>query len=313
MLEQEKLQKENQLAQQKLISSVEKEQAKQESLNQESKIKVNRNISIFFGVLAIVLLVAAIYVYKVQRKTAKLNQLVSAQKEELESLSKVKDRIFSVVSHDMRTPVNSLISFINLLEMGNVSEEKLKRYAASLKNSLGYTSAMMENLLNWAYSQMQGFKPNLQSFELDKVTEELVASAKVEAAQKKIEITYSGIAGIMVMGDVNMVSLVIRNLLNNAIKFTETGGEITLNLVKTDKSSCIEIADTGIGMSEEQMTFFNHKTTQLGETTLGTNKEKGTGLGLTLCKTFAQIMNSELSVKSNIPKGTIFTLCLTDT
>lgn len=310
ILEQEKLQKENQLTQQKLISNLEKEQARQQSLNQESKIKLNRNFSIFFGVLAVGLLAVAIYVYKIQIKTAKLNRLVSAQKQELENLSKVKDQIFSVVSHDMRTPVNSLISFINLLEMGNVSEDKLKKYAASLKNSLGYTSVMMENLLNWAYSQLNGFSPSLQSFELNKVVENLVTTAKVEAGQKNIEISYSGIADLVVINDVNMISLVIRNLLNNAIKFTENGGYISVNLTKEETLMSLEIADTGTGMSDELIHSFNNATTPLGRTTLGTNKEKGTGLGLTMCKTFAQMMNTELSVKSNIPKGTIFTFSI---
>lgn len=309
-LENEKLQKENQLKQQTLLGNLEREHSGKQMLKQESEIKLNRNFSIFFGVLAVVLLAAAIFVYKAQRKTARLNKLVSAQKEELESLGKVKDRIFSVVSHDMRTPVNSLMAFINLLENGNVGEDKLKRYAANLKNSLGYTSAMMENLLNWAYSQMQGFKPNLETFKLGDLLVELSGAAKAEAAEKHIEISCTGLTNVSVLGDVNMTSLVIRNLLNNAIKFTEQGGGVYLKLMEKEGSVCVEIADTGIGMSNEQIHSFNTATTQLGETTLGTNKEKGTGLGLTLCKTFAQMMGAELLAKLNEPRGTVFTFCL---
>ncbi|WP_199118366.1 tetratricopeptide repeat-containing sensor histidine kinase [Pedobacter sp. ASV28] len=310
-LEKEKLQKESQLKQQKLISSLEKEQANQQILQQENKIKLNRNFSIFFGVLAVVLLAAAIVVYKAQRKTAKLNELVLAQKEQLENLGKVKDRIFSVVSHDMRAPVNSLLSFMQLLEMGNVSSEKLKKYATDLKSSLGYTSSMLENLLNWAYSQMQGFKPTLQPTQINQLLEELLGSARVVATKKSIDISCHAESGMVVMADEDMLSLIIRNVLSNAIKFTEDCGAIMIYVEEHEKNVSIQIADNGVGMDIEQIQSFN-KTAgyQLGETTLGTQKEKGTGLGLTLCKTFAKMMNATLTVKPNVDKGTVFMLVL---
>ena len=309
-LEYEKLQKENQLKQQKLISKLENEQANQQILQQENQIELNKNFSIFFGCLAFILLAAALMVYRAQRKTVKLNRLVLAQKEELESLGKVKDRIFSVVSHDMRTPVNSLIAFISLLENGNVGEEKLKRYAANLKNSLGYTSNMMENLLNWAYSQMQGFKPNFQLFDVNSLAQDLIDAVAVEAAQKNIKVYREGTSEVLALGDLNMASLVIRNLLNNALKFTEAGGVICISTQVEKDSVCLEIADNGVGMSIDQIECFNTSAEQLGETTLGTNNEKGTGLGLTLCRTFAKMMNANLAVKLNKPTGTVFTFCL---
>ncbi|WP_308849062.1 ATP-binding protein [Pedobacter sp.] len=309
-LEREKIQRENQLKQQRLGAKLQKEQADQQLLIKENEIKLNRNFSIFFGVLAVVLLTASIYVYQAQRKTAKLNKLVLLQKEELESLAKVKDRIFSVVSHDMRTPVNSLISFINLLENGDVSEEKLKRYAANLKNSLGYTSAMMENLLNWAYSQMQGFKPNPVVINVANVVQSAVDALQAEAQQKRINISYQPISNYSAIADENMTSLIIRNILNNAIKFTDKEGIITIDLAEKADKVCVTISDTGIGMSATQIQAFNTDVNQLGETTLGTNKEKGTGLGLTLCKSFANLMTAKLTVTTNQPKGTIFTFCL---
>lgn len=312
-LENEKLQKEGQLNQQKLLTNLQKEQGDQRLLVQENKAKLNKNVSIFFGVLAVILLGAALFVYQSLRKTAKLNQLVSAQKEELESLGKVKDRIFSVVSHDMRTPVNSLIAFINLLEDGNVSEEKLKKYAANLKNSLGYTSAMMENLLNWAYSQLQGIKPNFENVMVSNVLSEVISAMHLEATQKQIKLLYveEGIA--QANADSNMLALIVRNLLSNAIKFTPNQGEIKIKVHENLQHAIITIEDNGIGMSENQLIAFNNATNQLGETKLGTNQEKGTGLGLTLCKTFAQLMNAKLTASLNSPKGTVFILVLSKT
>lgn len=310
-LEKEKLQKESQLKQQKLISSLEKEQANQQILEQENKIKLNRDFSIFFGILAVVLLAAAIVVYKVQRKTAKLNELVLAQKEELEHLGKVKDRIFSVVSHDMRAPVNSLLSFMQLLEMGNVSPEKLKKYATDLKSSLGYTSSMLENLLNWAYSQMQGFKPTIEPINLTLLASEIVYAMQTVAHQKNIQINLNTSVPIYTEGDVNMISLILRNLISNAIKFSENGGDVEVKIDENNADVLLRVSDGGLGMSQAQYQQFNHSNnSQLGKSTSGTNNEKGTGLGLSLCKSFSKMMDSKLVAQPNEPKGCIFCLVL---
>lgn len=306
-LEREKLQKENQLRQQKLLANLEKEKASQQLLVQENKVKLNRNFSVFFGVLAIILLGVALFVYRTQRKTAKLNQLVSAQKEELESLGKVKDRIFSVVSHDMRAPVNSLISFINLLENSNVSEEKLKRYAANLKNSLGYTSSMMENLLNWAASQLEGYRPHIEEINLLNCLTDVIDVLEVNAIEKSILIQNNISPTLTCHADCDMLNLVIRNLLSNAIKFTHAEGIIEISAIEKGVEIQLAIKDNGVGLPKEEVERFNSVTKYgVNKPTLGTNKEKGTGIGLSLCKTFIHLMNGKISLKSELDKGSIF-------
>ncbi|RZL29833.1 MAG: HAMP domain-containing histidine kinase, partial [Pedobacter sp.] len=161
-----------------------------------------------------------------------------------------------------------------------------------------------------AYSQMQGFKPNLQSFDISGLAKDLIDAVKVDAVQKKITVYYESTPEVLALGDLNMTSLVIRNLLNNAIKFTPTSGTIYVKILDIPQKICVQIADSGVGISNHQMEAFNFSSIQLGETTLGTNKEKGTGLGLTLCKTFAQMMNANLTVKPNTPNGAVFTFCL---
>jgi len=309
-LEHEKQLKENQLKQQQFVSKLQKKRTDQQLLVQQNTIKLNQNISIFLLALAIVLLTASLLVYGAKRKTAKLNKLVSTQKEELQHLNKVKDQLFSVVSHDMRAPVNSLISFIHLLENGNVSEEKLKRYAANLKNALGYTSTMMENLLNWASSQLQGVKPALEQIMVGDALLNVIATMKSEADQKQIKLFYTEKDLVKTTTDPNMLALIVRNLLSNAIKFTPKGGEISVNTNSNEDCAIIEVTDNGVGMNHDQITAFNKAENQLGESSLGTNKEKGTGLGLTLCKTFARLLNAELSAGTNSPNGTTFILKL---
>jgi signal transduction histidine kinase len=278
---------------------------------QRTELKFNRNINLFLSTLAVLLSAIALFIFYTQRKTAKLNRIVSEQKIELEKLGKVKDRIFSVVSHDMRTPVNSLISFIQLLDGGNISQEKLTKYAANLKNTLGYTSTMMENLLSWASSQMDGYNPIIEKFDLELCVKDVLNPLQIIANQKNINIENKIKSGILCFADMNMTTLVLRNIISNAIKFTPNGGIIKIDALANDKQVLVTIKDNGVGLSKPQVLRFNQSGNQeTGETTLGTNKEKGTGIGLILCKTFTALMNGTLQVKSELNNGSTFTLTL---
>ncbi|MFC3562955.1 tetratricopeptide repeat protein [Pedobacter jamesrossensis] len=278
---------------------------------QEQQIKYDGKIKIFLSVAITLVLFTAGLIYFNQRKTTRLNKIINKQKRELEQLGRVKDRIFSVVSHDMRTPVNSLISFIQLLEEGNIEQVKLNRYAASLKNSLTYTSSMMENLLKWAASQMQGFNPYLETIDAYSLSIEVVNSLHSVADLKQITIQNNIDKGTLFKADSNMFSLVIRNLISNSIKFTSEKGIITLSSESNGEQLQIKVNDNGVGMSEEQVSHFNKSEYQgAGVSTPGTNKEKGTGLGLLLCRTFMGLMDSKITVNSTKNEGTQFTLWL---
>ncbi|WP_293307592.1 tetratricopeptide repeat-containing sensor histidine kinase [Pedobacter sp. UBA5917] len=278
---------------------------------QDQQIKFDGRIKIFLSIATVLILIIAVVIFLNQRKTTRLNKIINNQKRELEQLSKVKDRIFSVVSHDMRTPVNSLISFMQLLEGGNIEQEKLNRYAASLKNNLTYTSTMMENLLNWAASQMQGFNPYLENLDIEHLTTEVIHSLQDNADQKQINLQNLISSGTFCKADENMLSLVIRNLISNAIKFTPVGGAIEINAASLANRLEIKISDTGVGLTEVQLNHFN-KPGYLGAgvSTLGTNKEKGTGLGLLLCRTFIGLMAGEIKASTNPGGGSCFTITL---
>lgn len=278
---------------------------------QEQQIKFDWKVKIFLTVGITLVLLTAVIIFFNQRKTTRLNKIINKQKRELEQLSRVKDRIFSVVSHDMRTPVNSLISFIQMLEEGNIEQDKLNRYAASLKNNLTYTSTMMENLLNWAASQMQGFNPYLEELNVQETTTEVINTLKQHALQKNISVNNHIEEGTFCKADSNMLSLVLRNLISNAIKFTPNEGSVTINAVTVNDELHINVSDTGVGMSPAQISHFN-KPGYLGSgvSTLGTNKEKGTGLGLLLCRTFISLMDGEISVNADYKSGSQFVISL---
>jgi signal transduction histidine kinase len=271
----------------------------QEQISFDEKIKQYLAISIF-----LVILIAVLIFYN-QRRTAKLNRIISIQKKELEQLGNVKDRIFSIVSHDMRTPVNALISFIQLLENGAVTPEKMYRYAGSLKQQLTHTSNLMENMLNWASTQMQGFVPLIEEIDLNQLVNEVTDALYPQIVNKNQVIKIDILPELVMHSDRNMASLIIRNLISNAIKYTPDQGLITVVARTASNNINISIVDTGIGMTSIQLAHFNDDNYIRSEkSTPGTNQEKGTGLGLMLCKSFTAILGGKIQMQPNESGGT---------
>lgn len=255
-----------------------------------------------FGLLVIIFLN--------QRKTKRLNVLISEQKTELEQLAIVKDKMFSLVSHDMRSPVNALISFITILENKEISQEKLGLYAAELKNQLTQTTNLMENMLNWAASQMQGYKPTLVMANLYELTEAVLVNMRQHAALKGILISNNIREETIAEVDTEMFALIIRNLVANAIKFSKKNGTVTLFDLEQNGQMVVAVKDTGTGISEDKLAQINADENTLIESTIGTKNEKGTGIGIMLCKTFAKLINGKLMAQSEPGNGTEFKLTL---
>ncbi len=278
---------------------------------QQLQIKFNRNLTLFMGLMLVLLTGAGFFVYRAKQRTARLNTLVSAQKEELEEMSKVKDKIFSIVSHDMRAPVNNLIAFSALLEDGEIEQERLALYIEQVKGTLDHTSSMMENLLKWAASQMQGFTPLQESVDISDVTY-AVLSGFTDALQKKNIYIHNQLENnLFVKGDKNMIELIVRNLISNAVKFTANKGQIQLyHTLQPDGSLAICVKDNGVGLSEAKVNKINAPSSVTLESTAGTQKEKGTGIGLLLCKHFATLMNGRIAVSSQQGAGSEFRLLL---
>lgn len=274
----------------------------------KSKQDFDQKIKLILGISASVLLVLAILVYLNQQKTKRLNDVISKQKIELEQLGMVKDKMFSLVSHDMRTPVNALISFITLLENRQISQEKLGLYAAELKNQLTSTTSLMENMLSWAASQMQGYKPILQSQNVFQIVNVVIENIRNQAELKGIVINNRISETSTALVDTDMLSLILRNLLANAIKFSHKNGKIEVSAFEENNAIKLAIKDTGKGISFEKLQQINDPKNQLIESSMGSQNEKGTGMGLMLSKTFAKLINGQLTAQSNENEGSIFTL-----
>ncbi len=245
--------------------------------------------------LGSVILLLILYLYLLNRRTSK----------KLTELNGTKDKLFSIIGHDLKGPLNSLTSFSSLLinHADKLSKEEIKMLSTDLDKSLKNLMALLENLLEWSRSQTGSIDFKAERFDIHAVIQENIDLLTGLAELKKINIVYSNTAEIVVNAHRYSINTVIRNLLSNAIKFTPQGGTISI-LIEEGKSLTISVQDTGVGMSAETV----QKLFQLGSkvSTLGTAKEKGTGLGLILCKDFVEKNGGTIAVESTEGKGSRF-------
>lgn len=309
-LETQKKLQANLLVQEQQKADFDKRTSDQQINVQNVQLDSNKRLSVFLAAIAVIVFAVAIFISNSRRKTLKLNRIVSDQKQSLEELVAVKDKIFSVVSHDMRTPVNNIIAFSSLLEDGDIEQERLALYVDQIKGTLEHTSSLMENMLNWAASQMQGFTPVIEEVNIQPIIQHTLNGAMQTVQKKKIILDNTVSNGVLIKGDKNMIELVIRNLVSNAVKFSNQGGALDIDVNREGNNIVVSVRDNGVGMKEDKVAQINSASTASVQSTIGTGKEKGTGLGLMLCKHFAGLMNGSIRVGSKMGEGSVFSLVL---
>lgn len=249
-------------------------------------------------------------VIKIQDLTAiRLEALKSKQQtEELKKLNQLKDKIFSIIAHDLRGPLVNLSEVLKMVNTGMISLDEFKNLSPKLSSDILYTTDLLENILHWSRSQLKGYGINKTFFELRSMILNEVNYHLPSAAIKKINIIHDVFPGMIVYADMIMIQIVVRNILNNSIKFCMEECEINISAAyRADHTMMIRIDDNGKGMSAEMLdTIF----TGAGSSTRGTMNEKGTGLGLVICKDFMERNDGKILVKSKRGKGTSFYLYL---
>jgi two-component system, sensor histidine kinase LadS len=236
---------------------------------------------------------------EVQLRTNKIQQ----QNLQLEEVNNVKDKLFSVVSHDIKGPLSSLHLALTLAKTGSLSSEEFQELSAGLELRLAQTTEFIDNLLQWAKLQMRGetFEPD--KLDLGELARESVRLLNPECKQKGITLLNNLEGNLDAFADLNMMRSVIRNLLTNAIKFTRPEGTITINAYRVDTKVIISVSDTGVGIpSSNRARLF----TLTSITTAGTHQEKGTGLGLILCKEFVEKNGGRIWFETEEGIGTTF-------
>ena len=229
----------------------------------------------------------------------------------LAELNATKDKFFSVIAHDLKSPFNSIIGFSELLieQIREKDYERIEEIANTILQSSNRAMDLLSNLMEWAQSQSGRMIFNPEYLELDSLINELIISLNDTAGLKSIIIEKTLPFSVPVHADRTMISNVLRNLISNAIKFTRPGGRITISIVKNQGESIVSISDNGVGIPEERI----GKLFSLNESysTPGTRKnEKGTGLGLILCKEFIEKNNGKIWAESTVGAGSTFYVSL---
>jgi len=223
---------------------------------------------------------------------------------ELTEANRFRDKIFSVISHDLRAPFSSLHSIIQLWDKKILSEEELFEVMPLVARETNSLSLMLNNLLMWAHSQLGSDKVQLSTFDLGALVEESTSLLKSQASQKNLDLSHEIKTGMTVNSDRERLSFIVRNILMNAIKFTPSEGKITVDY-PTDSE--IRITDTGTGMPQEMISklFSDRVSSQKG-----TEGESGTGIGLMLSREFAESIGAKILAESEVGTGTTFRILL---
>lgn len=260
--------------------------------------------------LGFVIIMLTLYLYLLKRRSnqqlKQINETIERQNVQLQQLNATKDKFFSIIGHDIKGPLNSLTSFSNLLinHFEALSKEDIQTVARDLDKSLKNLFTLLNNLLEWARSQTGNidFKP--ESFDIVEVLGQNRDLLQTQAAAKEITILHEQNNPIQVNANQQSITTVVRNLISNAIKFTPSNGVIKLSAEQKGNEVIVSVADTGVGMSKavvDKLFKLDSK-----HSTPGTANEKGTGLGLILCKDFVEKNGGKLWVESEEGKGSVF-------
>jgi len=236
------------------------------------------------------------------------NEEIFIQKEHLSQLNNTKDKLFSIISHDLRSPVLTLQEALTMFNSDLLTQEEIGPMSDELLKNVKNTSAMLDNVLFWAKNQMEGIYIKKEIFNIRQMIIANFINFDKQSSDKKIMLINSIAKPINVIADAGTIDIVVRNLLSNAIKFCRAGDSITISATVESRFLYLSVADTGTGMSKEvQQKLFNSADYY---STHGTANETGTGLGLNLCVEFVTLNGGSIWVESELGKGSTFTFTI---
>jgi ligand-binding sensor domain-containing protein/signal transduction histidine kinase len=272
---------------------------------------------LFMSIVLAVLIITSVYSFLVKMKTNKIleeknhqledanSRLIESQRN-LELLNETKDKFFSIIAHDLRNPFNPLLSLTELLheDYDTLSDEERKEFIREIRDGAKRLYDLLENLLQWSLSQTRQNEFTQVKLDMSELVNKNIALLKINAEKKNILIENNVKKGTYVLSDENMLNSIVRNLLNNALKFSPENTKITINSEDKGDKYQISVKDEGIGIKDE----FIDKIFDFGfsKTKINKSKEKGSGLGLILCKEFVEKNHGEIWVESKVGEGSTF-------
>lgn len=276
--------------------------------------KLRMQFSYWLGGLLVMLVLFLTFTYW---RIYRLNKLLKVKhrdlelkNEELAQLSAFKDRLLTVVSHDVRNPLNGIKSMLGLQASGAISIDEFSEWNVDMTKRLDSALGMLNNLLEWSKLQYVGLKPYPEKLDLNLFFRELIEQVQYQAALKSVYLKWEVVSGVTVTSDKHMLRICLYNLLSNAIKFSHKGSTVWLMGRQKDNEVVIEVIDLGVGMDKET----REKVMQpmVSFTTYGTENEKGSGVGLVLVHELLSLMQARMDLESELGEGSVFRIYLHD-
>ena len=285
----------------------------QEDLIEKNKRALAKQWNYVYAALGMLLILVIIIILihrgrKIQmdlnRKLQRQTEALQERELELKLTSSTKDKLFSIIAHDLRGPIGALQELLRLFKDGDIKKAEFLEYIPKLRNDVGHLSFTLNNLLSWGQTQMRGAVTNPRTVSLENLVKDNLNLLSEIVNSKHINIVNKVADNTLSWSDSHQIDIVIRNLISNALKFTPVNGTITIEARDIDGFWELSISDTGVGMDLiTQKSLFNKNNYS---TTYGTNNEKGTGLGLSLCKEMVEMNKGTIWMESALGKGTCF-------
>lgn len=240
----------------------------------------------------------------------KIETELETRNEELKRLHNTTSKVYSVIGHDLRSPISAITGFADLL-MDDLTEygeevEGVRQKLEIIYNSAHNVARLLDDLLNWARIQTGDLHIHVEEFSVTMIVHDNIELLSILAKRKDVDFSFSPQDKFFVEADERMVTTIVRNLLSNAVKYSESGDTIQVQLGKDEDYWFLSVKDEGIGMSKEKVESLSGS--EMNKSKRGTANEKGTGIGLVLCKELAEMQGGTIEIKSELAKGSKFTL-----
>ena len=236
------------------------------------------------------------------------NEKLAKSEGDLKKLVQTKDKLFSIIAHDLRSPFTALIGLTEVLsnQAEQLEAKEVAEYGSLIHESSEKLLNLIENLLHWSRSQTGKIQIIPKKLQLNTLVNEVISVLEMQAKAKEIKLASDIDPSLAIMGDYDTMSTVIRNLTSNAIKFSNAGGVVSINASQSTGNVRLSVTDTGVGISHENI----GKLFKIEDSfsTKGTSQEAGTGLGLIVCKEFIEKNGGEIKVDSTLGQGTTFSI-----
>jgi signal transduction histidine kinase len=279
---------------------------------QSENARAMRRITLGTALIIVVIIISVVIFTRhkqqvlLNKELENKNSLISSQKEELAQSNAAKDKFFSILSHDIRNPLNGMLGFSNILdsEFDELKDAEKKEYIGYLKTSSESLYKLIDKVLIWSRLQTKRIEITLEKINLYETVLHAIELQKTNSLRKGIILENNIPGSINVVADKNMIDMILRNLIDNAVKFTESGGKVSVGFEVKNKYVNISVNDSGVGMNKtdlERLFLIDSK-----NSSRGTDSEEGSGLGLVLCKEMLELMDSSLIVESEKGKGSKF-------